>query len=226
VTDARMNWNDELGRTADCIAIERLGEQLTVREREHLAHCARCQSEMALWNEFNESEPRAEDEADVQAVVEELRRGKAGRGSNVVSIQSRRKSWMRSLAIAATLVIAVGAGYLVENREPSVNVAIGGDGAYRSAGIEVIGPKGDIATAPAELRWTAVAGAKQYDVAVLEVDKTILWHAVTTDTHVSLPSSVSEQCVPGKTILWQVKATRDSSVIAQSGVQRFRVKTQ
>ena len=219
-----MSWKEELRRTSECIAIERLGEPQTDAEREHLAGCARCQSEMALWNEFDESEVRAEDEADVQAIVQQLRHAGAEAPSNVVSIESRRKSWMRSLAIAATLVIAVGVGYLVNNREPSVNVPFG-DSAYRSASVDVVAPKGDVPNAPAELRWSAVTGAKQYGVAVMEVDRTMLWQTSTQETHVALPATVVEQCVPGKTILWQVTAKRDSSVIAQSGVQRFRVKT-
>ncbi len=211
---------NELAPTSECMAIERLGQALTDRERNHLAGCARCQSELALWREFETNEVRAEDEADVQAIVGELRRPKdAARATNVVPFRPRM------LAVAAMLVIAVAVAFLVENREPSVNVAAGGDSAYRSASVEVVAPKGDLATAPAELRWNMVAGAKQYDVAVFEVDRTNLWHVTAADTHVALPSSVVAQCVPGKTLLWQVTARRDATVIAQSGIQRFRVRT-
>jgi hypothetical protein len=211
---------NELAPTSECISIERLGQALTDRERNHLAGCARCQSELALWKEFEANEMRAEDEADVQAIVDELRRpNNAARANNVVPFRPR------ILAVAAMLVIAVAVAFLVENREPSVNMPIGGESAYRSAAVEVVAPKGDVATPPSELRWNTVAGAKEYDVAVFEVDRTNLWHATAADTHVALPSSVVAQCVPGKTLLWQVTARRDATVIAQSGIQRFRVRT-
>jgi hypothetical protein len=125
VTDARTDWKNELRPTPDCIAIERLGEILTPHEREHLAHCARCQAEMALWNEFDENEVRAEDEDDVQAIVRQLRHENAAGASNVVPISSRRAMWPRAFAIAASLVIVVAVGYVMQNREPSVNVPIG-----------------------------------------------------------------------------------------------------
>lgn len=224
MSDARTDWKNQLGRTSDCIPIESLGEMLTPREREHLGGCPRCQAEMALWNEFDANEMRMEDEDDVHAIAAQLRHGNAAGASNVVPIASRRAAWPRLFAVAATLVIAIAIGYVMQNREPSVNIPIG-ENAYRSAAVEVIAPKGDVSRAPADLRWTAVRGALQYEVVVLEVDRTVLWRTTTPDTHVMLPAPIAEQFVPGKTILWQVTARRDRTVIAQSGMQRFRVKT-
>ena len=52
MSDAQMNWKRELQRTAECPQVDRLPGILTLVESEHVAHCARCQAEMALWEEF------------------------------------------------------------------------------------------------------------------------------------------------------------------------------
>jgi len=221
VSDARTDWKNELRPTPDCIAIDRLGEQLTAKEREHLAECARCQAEMALWKEFNENTPRAGEEEDVNWIVNKLQT----RSTNVVEISAWKKMLRpRNLAIAASLVLAIAIGYLVENREPVLDQSLTRPTAYRSARVEVITPKGDVITAPTALVWQSVDGATIYEVQVMEVDRTVLWQGSSSTPRVDLPAAVTEQCVPGKAILWQVSARREGAVLAESGLQRFRVK--
>ena len=220
MSDSRNDWKDELHRSPSCIAIERLGEQLTTSEREHLANCPRCQAEMALFTEFAEGETSATEASDVQWIVDRLHK------RNVVSIGSRRRIVQpRYLAIAATLLIAIAIGYVVENREPSIERPVARD-LYRSARVDVIGPVGDVAAPPRELQWKPVEGADEYRVVVSEVDRTIVWQVTTRDTRVALPDSVVRQLVPGKTIVWEVTVTRAGSAIQSSGTQRFRVATQ
>ena len=60
--------------TSDCIPIERFGEAWTAPERDHAKRCARCQTELALWQEFDTSTPSADDDASVQWIVAELGR--------------------------------------------------------------------------------------------------------------------------------------------------------
>jgi hypothetical protein len=224
VSDPRTNWKNELRATGDCIGIERLGEELTRQEREHLENCPRCQAEMKMWEEFRDDEARTGEDEDVQWITSKLRA--ASTPSNVVPISSWKKALQpRNLAIAASLVLAIAIGYLVQNREPSVDVSLTtGPSSYRSARVELVAPKGDLATAPNELRWEAISGADSYDVQVVEVDRTILWRVSARGPRVELPPAVIAQCVPGKTILWQVSARRDGTVLAESGLQRFRVK--
>ena len=114
-------------------------------------------------------------------------------------------------------------GYLFDNRQPSIDVPAGREVAYRSSGITVIAPSGDLAVAPAQLEWTAVPEAMSYDVQVLEVDRANLWRTSTREPRVDVPAAVSAQFVPGKTILWEVTARRDATVLAESGTQKFRV---
>jgi hypothetical protein len=229
MSDAQMNWKRELQRTAECPQVDRLPGILTLVESEHVAHCARCQAEMALWKEFRNGKTSLSEAAAVQWISSELRR-RFSTGSvnavpsNVVSMASRRKVLPpRALAAAAMLVVALGIGYMAQNREPSAGGAPNRSDFYRSSRIKVTTPSGDVTSSPARLEWTPVAGASSYDVSVLEVDRTILWQGNSLEPRVALPSTVTAQFVPGKTIFWEVTARRGTAVLAQSGTERFRV---
>jgi hypothetical protein len=225
MNDAQMNWKRELQRTPDCPQVDRLAGNLTPAEREHVAHCARCEAEMALWEEFRDGQTSLSEAGAVQWISSELRRRMGAGSSNVVPLAARRKVLPpRVLAAAAMLVVALGIGYVVENREPSINGgALSRQDFYRSARVKVITPSGDVAASPSELQWTPVAGATNYDVTVLEVDRTVLWQGTSQEPRVTLPSTVTTQFVPGKAILWQVTARHGSTILAQSGTERFRV---
>lgn len=220
-------WKAELSRTAECIPIERLDEDLTPSERNHIAHCARCQAEMALWTQMQQKAKTPQEAEAVQAVSMEVRRRLGSLPPNVVPAEPRRpiRTILRPamLAAAAVVVVAISLGVFFERREPSVEGPVTNVTSYRSAGIEVIAPVGDLAAPPSTLQWKTVAGATTYEVDVLEVDQTPLWHASARETRIGVPASVVTKCVPGKSILWQVRARRGEAVIAESGIQRFRV---
>jgi hypothetical protein len=224
--NASNNWKRELQPTSECLPIARLSEELTAPEREHLAHCARCEAEMSLWEKVRNAEAAPSEGLAVQWIEAELRRRLAGAPG-----PGRRRRWWeviglrpRTLAAVATVVVAVGVGLVIQNREPAVDLRPGSEDAYRSAQVRVVGPVGDRAAAPTELQWVPVAGAARYDVAVEEVDHTILWRGSASGPRVELPAAVVAQCVPAKTILWHVTARNvGGAVLAQSGTQRFRV---
>lgn len=221
-------WKRELRETPDCVPIARIGEELTAAERDHVAHCARCEAEVALWEEFRDASPTPDEGAAVQWIAAEVTRRRAESPSPV------RQSWLSRrwfgvlspqavMAAAAVLIVAVMVGQLVD-REPAVVLAPSGADVYRSTRIQPIAPTGDLPQAPTGLSWMAVAGADQYDVAILEVDRTVLWRGSTRDSRIDLAPNLIGRFVPGKTILWEVSARgRDGAVIAQSGTQRFRV---
>ena len=222
MSDSRNDWKRELQRTPSCIPMERFSETLTANEQAHLAGCARCKAEMALFNEFENSETSAAEQEDVHAIVTQLESPK----SNVVSLAARRRAMQpRWLAVAAMLAVAFAIGYIAVNREPSIERPIMRD-LYRSEKVEVIAPVGDVAAAPHELQWKPAAGADAYEVVVSEVDGTVLWRTTTFASHVTLPDSVLRQLVPGKTIVWHVTSLRAGSALQSSGAQRFRVTVQ
>ena len=224
MSDAQMNWKRELQRTADCPQVDQLSGDFTAVEADHVAHCARCQTEMALWEEFRDGKTSLSEAGAVQWISSELQRRLGAGSSNIVPFAPRRKILPpRALAAAAMLVVALGIGYMAQNREPSVDGALSRTDFYRSSRIKVTTPVGDVAASPAELQWTPVAGASSYDVAILEVDRTVLWQGKSQEPRVALPSTVTAQFVPGKTIFWEVTARRGATVLAQSGTERFRV---
>jgi hypothetical protein len=213
---------EQLERTESCIAFDRLGGELTAAERAHLAGCSRCEAELALAREF-ESSVTEEAEADaVRSIVSRLQPPRTG---NVVSIGERRKfaAGRSLLAVAATLFLALGVTWFVQQRQMGVHDEPGIDRSYRSLRVDVFAPAGDVTAPPTELRWAAVPGAVAYDVALVEVDGTTLWTVKTRVPRVDLPRSVSVKFVPGKTVLWQVTARGDGKVLADSGLVKFRV---
>ena len=221
-------WQRELERTPDCVAIERFAESLTIAEREHIAHCVRCEAEMALWQQFKDDEPAADEGAAVQWVAAETRR-------RLKTPADDRKpvgwsEWIgslrpRTLALAATLLVAAAIGYVTWDRGvPSITKPDAGARIYRSGGLQLIAPSGDVAAPPVELRWQAAAGAARYEIELREVDGTVIWRGSVAETHVALPASVAAQILPGRTFLWQVKATTsDGAVLAESETGRFRM---
>ncbi|MBV9496783.1 MAG: hypothetical protein JOZ54_21245 [Acidobacteria bacterium] len=217
MSDARDQWRAALAPTPQCIPLERLGEARTDAEREHLASCARCQTEVALFAEMNAMDASA----DSRWVAEELHR----RFETNVKPFSPRRNARFAWAAAAAIAIAIAGGVWMETREPSIG-GVESTNVYRALSVEAIAPVGDLAEAPRELRWKPVAGATGYAVELREVDRTLLWRSETSASVLALPADVVAQCAPGKSLLWDVAARRGSDVLASSGVQRFRVAVQ
>ena len=215
-----------LGATPECLAPERLSADLTERERHHVDGCSRCQTELRLWREFENSAPLPDEGAAVQWIVAELSR----RHARTPAASARNQGWLRSpvrgwATALATLALVAAVGYAMWDREPGVREPQGASDTYRTARLDVVGPVGDVRTPPDALEWVAVPNAIDYDIEVLEVDETPLWHATSKGSRIDLPSAVVRQLAPGKTVLWQVRARNaGNAVIAESGRQQFRVQ--
>jgi len=222
VSDPRQEWHQALEPTPECISIERLGDERTAAEREHLATCPRCQAEVALFDGFRGDPVSAHELRDGEWIASELRR-RAEVPSNVKAFRTRRFS---GLAAAAAAVIVFGTAYWMENREPSIGTAIPTEQVYRSTRIEGLTPSGDLPEAPRTLQWTAVSGASTYTVELSSVDKTVLWSADTAGTSINLPAAAMAQFAPGKALLWKVTARRGTNILATSDIQRLRVALQ
>src|SRR5262245_20925475 len=212
--------------TPACLSFERLGGELTAIEREHVAACARCQTELTLLAEFNESVPAPDEGAAVQWVVAELRRR---RSQSTATDGSWTRAWPflhphRLVAAAAAAVLLLALGYVTSDREPPVRDVRDPTGGYRTIQLQAVTPIGDVRSAPRDLVWSPVEGASSYDIAVLEVDRTVLWQGASPTTSVSLPEAVVARFERGKTILWEVTARNGAGeVVAVSGTSRFRV---
>ncbi|MDQ3281620.1 MAG: hypothetical protein M3Q69_09420 [Acidobacteriota bacterium] len=219
MSDARHHWHEALAATPECIAIERLGETLDAASQAHLESCVRCQAELALFRAMTSDVATAEEDRAAQSIAAELQR-RAANDDNVVAFRPRSLRVVYS--IAAALLLVIGAGWLLQMREPSVGAIDPGD-LYRSARIELIAPAGDLPQAPNELRWNAVANATRYHVTIVEVDGSLLWSSDTTEPRTALPPNVMTQFAPGKSLMWEVKAFRGTEMLAASETQAVRV---
>ena len=61
-----------LRTTPDCLTPERLSENLSESERQHVDTCSRCQAELRLWHEYEQGEVSPDEGAAVQWIVAEL----------------------------------------------------------------------------------------------------------------------------------------------------------
>jgi hypothetical protein len=219
----RAPANRPLQATPNCLPIERFGETWTPEESAHVTTCARCQTELALWKEFETSTTAPTERDDVQRITTALRTRFAAPPA-----PARAWRWLtvpRFAAAAATIALAALIGYSVWDPEPKLRLIRHDDGeVYRTIHVQLLAPMGDVEVAPRTLRWTRFDGASGYDVRLMEVDGTVVWRGSSESPAVDLPADVVARIVPGKTLVWEVAARNAAgSVVAQSGAQRFRV---
>lgn len=246
-----QQWKAALAATAECLSIDELSRlaegspdgEAESRTSSHLSNCSRCQTELAMLQEFEHATPRPEEAAEVAFVTGELKR--RFRSSRPVAEESgltrpaprrtgrlvARKSFaIRSIStaamsLAAMLLLIAGALYLRSGKEPLlVSDGSSGQTVLRSQAITLLEPKGDLEQTPAELRWQPVSGAARYSLKLMEVDRTVLWESSSEQSRLMLPQPVREKIVPGKTLLWEVTAIEaGGEPVATSPVERFRV---
>ena len=218
----------ELGGFADGSLPGHVAARLGV----HLSGCARCQTELALLNSFEDAAPRPDEKSAVELISARLDCQFSGLPApHAIPAAAPRRSFFTPLNLggfalaAATLAAAVTIG-LREGRAPElVPPSAAAPVVLRSAGITALSPAGELDAVPAALRWEPQAGAASYSVRVMEVDHVELWSAETRDASVALPGSLRARMVPGKPLLWEVVA-KDAAgrAVARSGQQRFRMK--
>ena len=129
-----------------------------------------------------------------------------------------RGRWLAPLALAASLILAVGVATLVRDRNQR-----GGD-TTRAAGhgLVLLAPPTELA--PAEsitFAWRPVAGAKRYRVELLDRADSVVFDQLTPDTTLTLPGARLE---PGSGYRWWV---RDATPGAQlsSALRPLRIRS-
>jgi hypothetical protein len=221
----RERLKHRLQRTHDCIPVEQVGRALGDIERRHLAMCARCQAEFALWQAIADDAVHGDEDAASRVAVELRGRMPWTRPAHVRPGSARRVGFRSSALLAASVALALTAGYVAWDPEPRVEEIGSAEQGYRDAGIRVVSPVGDLDRVPDELTWIAVDGEVQYDVRVLEVDGTLLWRTTSSSASVPIPPRLRADFVPGKTLVWDVTARDGAGVaVAHSGTQQARVR--
>jgi hypothetical protein len=216
-----------LERTRDCPPIEALESESA---KAHVAGCAYCRTELAQLKSFQNAAIPAHDQAAVAQIAAKLRQQSFGpiAAARTQSWIERifGAGWMRPAALvlaSALVVVAIG---LELRHRPSALDSKAGDRApvYRSGAVVITSPLGDLQSTPGELVWEPVAGAKKYQVHLMEVDHHELWSADSADARIALPVSVREKLVPLKTFLLEVDAfDANGRKVAQSEIIHFRV---
>lgn len=229
-----------LSRTRQCLPVEILAAiaeepvdaGTNLQAREHLSGCAHCQSELALFREFQEAEARSGEIESVAWVQSELRRRSAevaGIGAESArepeSLWARvtaRRHWRTLSLVAASLLVAVTAGLYL--RSGADRDRRGEPVIYRSRKLSAVAPMGEISEAPADFQWQPAPGAAKYQLRLMEVDRTLIWSAEVANTSISIPLAVHERMTPGRAFLWEVIARNGAGEkIAESNLQNFHI---
>jgi hypothetical protein len=222
------NLKSALGAGADCPPLPELAWALELGEADerhqraakHLAGCAHCQNEIALWREFSAAEPRPEEVRDVRWIESRLDK------QNVVPRVRRRFAFlgeMRVWVLAASLVLVVGGVFYMRRGPGQLSVGLE-DGVMRSQAVELVAPVGEIRETPVNFRWRAVPAAVRYEVRLLEIDRSEIWRGEAGSTSLPVPAAASARMLPGKTLLWEVRAIDASGkIVAVSSPATFQI---
>ncbi len=221
-----------LGPRKDCLSLEAIeacaDEKAPAEFTQHLASCAHCQAELALFRSFQEGPRDAAEAAAVAAIAERLQ---SPRSIHPAAARSPRRNWWRArwlsaaaAGVAAVLIIGAVGIELRHRSAPGIDASTGGDEAVRSGNLALISPLGDVSQMPAQIQWQAVAGASKYEVKLLEVDRTVIWSGSTGDSRIEIPQAAQSRIVPAKTLLVEVTAFDSAGrVMAESELSRFRL---
>ena len=241
--DERNLLKRTLGATPACPRIEELGRYAEgtmesparASVESHIAACAHCQTELALFKEFRSETLLPSEERPVEWITAKLRSRAAeildGSASPPASVPWW-KSWFAgsafpraAVALGSLLLVASGILYLRQSSAPALHPAIdSGPEIVRSNSIALISPIGDLNHPPAILQWRAAPGAASYEVHIMEVDHSELWTRRVAGTQVTLPPEVQAEIVPAKSLLWAVSAFDASgNKIGESSPERFKL---
>ncbi len=208
----------------------------------HLANCPRCQAELAMLKAFESSTPLPDEGAAVAWISSHLERrlekvkNPGGEHRSGQAAGASPAGWLARLfgtgsarwlvPVAAMLVLAVTSVVVFRSaKQPELRADAGsGPAVYRSQEVEVVTLAGELPHAPKALQWKRFAGAANYKVSVMEVDREALWAAQTNDISITIPASTRAKMLPGKPVLWQVTALDSQGrVLAVSQLERFSV---
>ncbi|MGH7584968.1 MAG: hypothetical protein ACREMH_01865 [Gemmatimonadales bacterium] len=131
----------------------------------------------------------------------------------------RRRSWqfMRPLALAASLLVAVGAVLVVRRMVTDGPEPLRGNG----ADIELVGPSAEVSVdAPIAFVWRRLDGVSRYVLEVQRTDGSVVFTETTGDTTVTLPDPAG--VLPEGDYRWWVREVTDGSEPRASSFRPLR----
>jgi hypothetical protein len=207
-----------------------LSDAERARVESHARTCPGCAAERALARSFDKD---AASDEDADAIVRKLRASAPWR-QHLASVSTlgqaraggrtrRRLSFGLPLAMAAGVLLAVGAVFqLIGPSAPPIG-APGTGMILRGSEIETVAPAGDVAQAPDALSWREVPDAASYRVSILGVDGDTLWTGTAAGSPAVLPDAALTAMHPAVLYRWQVEAMNTNGTrIAWSKPTPFR----
>lgn len=185
--------------------------------------CPHCAGEVALYEQFIAEVPAGElDEQILRRINDRLPTAGAARANPW-------KAWLESLwrpavygpAIVAFAGLLAMVGLNLQQREPAGNGRLI-ETVERGLSLELLTPKGEIASAPAVFSWKNLPAAFSYRVKLMEVDRNVIWGTEVKATSVSLPGAIQRKALPGKRLIWSVEALDQKGESLGVGTQDFR----
>jgi len=184
----------------------------------HLEDCPACAAERELARSFESPIGNDAPDPDVEWVVAELARAR-------LAPAARRGRFDWGWASAAAVVLLAAGGYVaLREGPPPLAPPSARPVVLRGADIELIAPRGDIATVPVELRFAAIAGAARYQVKILGVDDGVLWEQAVPSPPATIPAIVRDTLAEAVVYRFQVEAfDANGARLAVSATASFRV---
>jgi hypothetical protein len=227
-----------LGPTDDCPTIEELeslasGEAVAAsRWTGHLRECGYCQTELHLLQTFLAGEPGQ----NTVKTAELLQKKSKDIFERAFPAPAKLTWWksatgfrrlaQASFAAAAVLLLVSGVVFLrTSSRQPQLAAdSQTRPEVLRSSSFALLSPSGDLEERPQQIRWEQAPKAASYQVRLLEVDRSEVWKANTSDTRIELPEAIRARIVPAKTLFAEVTAFDSSgNQIAATELVRFRL---
>jgi hypothetical protein len=146
-------------------------------------------------------------------------------GERLPARSSGWPGWMRGLAAASVVGLALLGGTLMLRQAPPSLPDRGVDSMIRGTRVQLQSPSGDLAEAPRALSWQPFEEADHYRVRILAVDDAVLWEAQVSEASAVLPDVVRASLQSAVVYRWSVEAfDADDRLTGRSEPSRFRIK--
>jgi hypothetical protein len=228
-------WHQAASATEDCLpleTLEKLAENASADAgaAAHLASCAHCQTELSLLKSFQEATPSAEEGAAVAWIAARLERQQTtpARPTSAARLPFWRTLFrVPYLAGAAAMIAVLALGISLYNSNagsgPVTGPPVGSN--YRTGEIKLLSPIGDVAHAPTEFRWEAVAGAASYKLELTDVIGKSLASASSTQPQLAATPEMKTAMHAGMPTHWKITAYDASGKkIAESSGGSFKIE--
>ena len=122
-------------------------------------------------------------------------------------------------AIAGVFIVALAAFFVTKIPRTLQEGALRGE---KLESILLISPKGELVETPTKFQWASVAGAKEYQVVLLDVELTRIWISENTESNViSIPSKVRNRLQKEKVFYWKVVLLLEDGTKKESDLQKL-----